>query len=231
MADLANKAALGASKKEKQYIEFEDFEKARDKIIMGLENRSLSLVMTEEEKRIAAYHETGHAIVAVTMPHSDPLHKVSIIPRKTALGITSLFPEKDRYNYSKDYLEELISILLGGRAAEELILNTLTTGAQDDIKKATSLAEQMICEWGMSSLGTINYKSDPEKAPDNGHQWSEAIKKKIDDEITKIINIAYEKAREIVSGRRAEMQRIAEALLEKETLTREEIEQLVQESP
>lgn len=223
LANLMNEAALDAERTNKDAIYPEDFETAKDKIRLGKENKSLSSVMTEEEKRIIAYHEAGHAIVAVEMPESDPLYKVSIIPRGQALGVTTLMPEKDRYNNSKDYLEELLCMLLGGRIAEEIIFGKITTGAQNDIEKVTAIAREMVCTYGMTRLGLINLRFSFE------NPLSEVTKREVDAAIREIIDRAANKSRDILKRRKAQLDRLASALLEKETLTRDEIEIILKE--
>src|SRR3989344_5214637 len=205
LANLMNEAALDAERTNKDAIYPEDFETAKDKIRLGKENKSLSSVMTEEEKRIIAYHEAGHAIVAVEMPESDPLYKVSIIPRGQALGVTTLMPEKDRYNNSKDYLEELLCMLVGGRIAEEIIFGKITTGAQNDIEKVTAIAREMVCTYGMTRLGLINLRFSFE------NPLSEVTKREVDAAIREIIDRAANKSRDILKRGKAQLDGLASA--------------------
>lgn len=227
LANLVNEAALWAAKANQNSVTLKDFELAKDKILLGKENKSLSSVMTEGEKKITATHEAGHAIIALTMPENDPLHKVSIIPRGRALGITSQLPESDRHNYTEEYLFENLCILYGGRVAEELIFQKITTGAQNDIERATKIAWNMVCELGMSKLGPINFNRNENL--DNPYFISEETKAKVDEEIRNILDRARDKARTIIMTNHVKLQRIADALIEKETLDRQEIEKLFNE--
>lgn len=221
LANLVNEAALRAGKNGSETVILADFEKAKDKILLGDENRSLSSVMDEKEKEIIAYHEAGHTILACLLPESDPIHKVSIIPRGRALGITSQLPEKDRYNYSNRYLLTRLTILFGGRAAEELQFDSVTTGAQNDIEVATELARKMVCDFGMSSLGLVKYSSGQE---DVFHgQFSETTKKDIDDAIRRLIKEAHEKASDLLKNNKNKLDKLSRVLMEKETLDGEEV--------
>ena len=227
MTNLINEATLNAAKENKKLVDFKNLEFAKDKILLGRENKSLSSVMTEEEKKVTAIHEAGHALVALLMPENDPLHKVSIIPRGRALGITSQLPEKDRYNYSEEYLFENLCILYGGRSAEKLVLGKISAGAQNDIERATELARNMVCELGMSPLGPINYSQK------NDAYWnpkvSEETMREIDVEIKRLTDKACGKAESLIKENLAKLHRIASVLMERETLGREEIEELVKE--
>ncbi len=227
LANLVNEAALNAAKESKESVSMKDFEFAREKILMGRENKSLSSVMTEAEKKITAVHEAGHALVAVMMPGNDPLYKVSIIPRGRALGITSQLPEKDRYNVSQEYLMENLSILFGGRVAEKKVFDRITAGAQNDIERASELARTMVCELGMSELGPVNFNQK------NDSPWSnqsEQTQREIDMEVRKILDKAYQDAETVINKHSGKLEKIANALMEKETLEREEIEKIVKES-
>ena len=225
LANLVNEAALLAAQDEtKTAITTEDFEKARDRVTLGNENKSLSSVMTESEKRVIAYHEAGHAIVAIQMPESDPIDKITIIPRGQTLGATSLISDRDRYNNTKSYLEELISILVAGRIAEEICLNKITVGAQNDIERLTAIAREMVMSFGMSELGLVNFKFSPE------NPLSEATRREVDLEIRQITKRAENRAREILMSRRNQLDRSAKALLERETIYREDIEKILKES-
>jgi len=227
LANLVNEAALSAAKGGKKSVSMKDFEFAREKILMGRENKSLSSVMTEAEKKVTAVHEAGHALVAVMMPGNDPLYKVSIIPRGRALGVTSQLPEKDRYNVSQEYLMENLSILFGGRVAEKKVLGNITAGAQNDIERASEIARNMVCELGMSELGPINFNQKDDSPWSN---QSEETQREIDLEVRKIVNKAYKDAEAIVNEHEGKLRKIADALIERETLDRKEIETLVKES-
>ncbi len=230
LANLVNEAALIAAKKNKNKIEMEDFEEAKDKILLGKERKSI--IISPEEKKNTAYHESGHTIVAKKLPHADPIHKVTIIPRGRALGITQQMPIDDRYTYTKEYLETQIAILMGGRVAEELVLNHMTTGAGNDIERATKLARKMVCEWGMSSLGPISFGEKDEeiflgKELIRHKDYSERTAILIDKEVEKIVKNGYDTAKKILLENMDALHRMANALLEKETLTSDEIDKIL----
>ncbi len=230
LANIVNEAALIAAKKGKDKIEMEDFEEAKDKIILGKERRSM--IISPEEKKNTAYHESGHTIVAKKLPHADPIHKVTIIPRGRALGVTQQMPVDDRYTYTKEYLETQIAILMGGRVAEELVLNHMTTGAGNDIERATQLARKMVCEWGMSSLGPISFGEKNEeiflgKELIRHKDYSERTAILIDKEVEKIVKNGYDTAKKILIENIDALHRMAKALLEKETLTSDEIDRIL----
>lgn len=232
IANLVNEAALRAARLNKQAVEMEDFEYAKDKVMMGAERRSLAL--SEEEKRIVAYHEGGHALVAALLPNADPLHKVTIIPRGMALGLTQQLPEEDRYLLPKSYLEDELTVLLGGRIAEEVVFGAdrITTGAGNDLERATELARKMVCEWGMSNLGPLTFGKREEaiflgKEFARHQDYSESTAVAIDSEIKRLVEEAYRRAQELVQKHRPVLDRIAEALLEREVLEGEEVYQLV----
>ncbi|HET9481526.1 MAG TPA: ATP-dependent zinc metalloprotease FtsH [Candidatus Polarisedimenticolia bacterium] len=231
LANLVNEAALSAAREGKKAVAMRDFEQAKDKVLMGAERKSL--VISEEEKRTTAYHEAGHALVAYMHPHSDPLHKVTIIPRGMALGLTQQLPIDDRHTYSTEYLEGRISVAMGGRLAEEIFLNTMTTGAGNDIEMATELARKMVCEWGMSSnMGPLTFGKKEEqiflgKELAQHKDYSESTAIMIDREVKRIITEGYERAKQIVLNNKEPLQRIAEALLEREVLDAEEVARLV----
>ncbi len=233
IANLVNEAALIAAKRGRKKILMRDFEEARDKVLMGVERKSL--VIKEEEKRNIAYHETGHALVSKFMKEADPIHKVSIVPRGLALGSTQPLPVDDRHNFSKEYCSAQLAVLLGGRAAEADALNTLTTGAGNDIEKATELARKMVCEWGMSEkLGAVTFgKRDQEiflgKELATRYNYSEETARQIDSEIKRFVEEAEKTARKIVKEHRAVMEKMVEKLLEKEVITGEEIDKIVKE--
>jgi len=230
LANLVNEAALSAARLGKDLIGMFDFEFAKDKVLMGGERRSM--VISFEERRNTAYHEAGHAFVARTMPHAAPIHKVTIIPRGRALGVTQQLPIDDRHTYGKDYLLSQAAVLMGGRAAEEVFLNHQTTGAGNDLERATELARKMVCEWGMSdSMGPLTFGRKEEqiflgKEFARHIDYSEETARQIDREIRKIVSESYEQAKRIIAENKETVQRIAEALLERETLEASEIEAL-----
>jgi len=232
LANLVNEAALLAARKGKKKVEAEDFEIAKDKVIMGVERRSL--IISEEEKRNTAYHEAGHALVAFLEPHADPLHKVTIIPRGMALGVTQQLPEDDKHTYTKEYLLATLSVMMGGRAAEEMFMGHQTTGAGNDIERATELARKMVCEWGMSEkIGPLTFgKRDEQiflgREIARHRDYSEATAIEIDREVRKIVTDAWERARSLLAENRDALVRLAEALLEREVLDAEQIRILVE---
>jgi cell division protease FtsH len=227
LANLINEAALLAARSNKDQVGMEDLEAAKDKVMMGAERRSL--VITEKEKKVTAYHEAGHAVVALFLPEADPVHKVSIIPRGRALGVTMYLPEEEKYNESKGGLESVICRLLGGRVAEELVFGEITSGASSDIERATAIARKMVCEWGMSEkIGPLAFgEKDGEVflGRDLGHvkNYSEATAIEIDSEIRRIVQENYQRTRKILEENLEGVTRVAEALLEKETLNGSEI--------
>lgn len=227
LANLVNEAALNAAKESKQFVSMKDFEFAREKFLMGRENKSLSSVMTEAEKRVTAIHEAGHALVAVMMPGSDPLYKVTIIPRGRALGTTSQLPERDRYNVSEEYLMGTLTILYGGRVAEAKVLSSITTGAQNDIERASKIARTMVCELGMSELGPINFNRNNDSPCSN---QSETTQREIDLEVKEILKEAYANAEIIINKHEDKLHKIANALIERETLEIKEVEALIKDS-
>jgi cell division protease FtsH len=233
LANLVNEAALLAARKSKSKVEMSDFEAAKDKVLMGVERRSM--IISETEKRNTAYHEAGHTLVAKLTPGTDPIHKVSIIPRGRALGLTQQLPIDDRYTYSKDYLEKALSVLLGGRAAEEIALNHMTTGAGNDLERATELARRMVTEWGMSEkLGPLTFgKKDEQiflgREIAKHKDYSEKTAVDIDEEVKRIVTDAYEKAKALLSENRDILDAFAKTLLEKETMDGAEIDALIKE--
>ena len=234
LENLVNEAALLAARKSKKEIEMDDFEHAKDKVLMGVERRSM--IIPYQERRNAAYHEAGHALVAKMIPGSDPIHKVTIIPRGRALGITQQLPIDERHTYPKDYLLDNITILLGGRVAEELVLHHKTTGAGNDIERATELARKMVCEWGMSDLlGPLNYGKKEEhiflgKEIAQHRDFSEQTAQKIDEELQKTVKDCFERAKQLVLGNMDALHAIANKLLEKEALDGQEIDVIIKES-
>ncbi len=234
LKNILNEAALLAARKGKDLIDNEDLEEAKDKILMGVEHKSK--IISKRDREITAYHEAGHVIVAKNMPDADPIHKVSIIPRGMALGVTQQMPEEDRLNYSKEQIITQITILMGGRAAEEIAFDTETTGATNDFQKATDLARRMVCDWGMSDkMGHLTYQNRNEEVflgRDFAVQkfYSEQTAREIDLEIKNIIENAYKTASHILLTNKQSLSKLAEALLEKEVLIDEEIEKILNES-
>jgi cell division protease FtsH len=223
LANVVNEAALLAARAGRRTVESSDLEAARDKVLMGVERKSL--IMTEDERINCAYHEAGHAIVAARLPEADPLHKVTIIPRGRALGVTMQLPENDRHTHTRDYLEAKVAILMGGRVAEELFLRHMTSGAGNDIERATEIARHMVCEFGMSPLGPVAFHrpSGPFASDDQACGFSEATARRVDDEIREIVMRGYESARQILESDRNAVRSLAEELLERESLDGDEI--------
>src|SRR5438094_293826 len=226
LANMVNEAALSAARQNRKAVLQYDFEVAKDKVLMGVERKSL--ILSEEEKKVTAYHEAGHALVAAKLPHSDPVHKVTIIPRGMALGVTMQLPIDDKHNYNKEYLETQIAIMMGGRIAEELFLNQMSTGAGNDIERATELARKMVCEFGMSDLGPLTFGKKEEqiflgREIAQHRDYSEATAIKIDDEVRRLIGQGYNTAKGILGEHRDTLVRIAAALLEREVLDANEI--------
>ncbi len=230
LANLVNESALNAARQNRKVVMMIDFEVAKDKILMGAERKSM--ILTDAEKRTTAYHEAGHAIVAVVVPNADPLHKVSIIPRGMALGITMQLPTDDKHNYSKVYCEDQLSILMGGRIAEELYLNQMTTGASNDIERATEMARKMVCEWGMSQLGPLSFGKKEEqiflgRELSQHRDYSEETAIRIDEEVKKIVSTAYDRAHAIIRENAEGLAKVAEALLVREILDGAEVKTLM----
>lgn len=231
LENLVNEAALNAARTDKKYLEMVDFEHAKDKVIMGSERRSM--VISEEDKKMTAYHEAGHTLVGFVLPGLDPIHKVTIIPRGMALGLTQTLPEKDQLSFSKKQAENWIAFAFGGRAAEAIVYDDYTAGAANDIERATSLARRMVCEWGMSPLGPLAFEK--REGPvflglQHGHtqkDYSEAKAEEIDKEVSRIINTGYEVAVKILKEKRDALERITQALLEFETIDGAEVAMLV----
>ncbi|HYY57197.1 MAG TPA: ATP-dependent zinc metalloprotease FtsH, partial [Pyrinomonadaceae bacterium] len=230
LANLVNEAALNAARYNKKLVAMPDFELAKDKVLMGAERKSM--VISNEEKRITAYHEAGHTLVGLKVPNADPVHKVTIIPRGMALGVTQQLPEGDRHNYSKEYLLGQIAILMGGRIAEELFLSNITTGASNDIERATELARAMVCEYGMSELGPLTFGKKEEqiflgREIAQHRDFSEDTAIKIDQEVKGIISGQYARAKQIIEENRDTMVRLSETLLERESLDGVQIRRIV----
>ncbi len=235
LENLVNEAALQAAKLNQEELDMRDFEYAKDKVLMGRERRSL--ILSDDEKRITAYHEGGHALAARLLPGSDPVHKVTIIPRGRALGVTMQLPEEDRHGYSRNYLRNNLVVLLGGRVAEELIMDDITTGASNDIERVTKMARKMVCEWGMSeTIGTLSIGETGEEVF-IGREWvqnknySEDTAKLVDAEVKRIVEEAHERCRKLLQDNVETLHRIAGALLERETITGDDLNLLMDNKP
>ena len=235
LANLVNEAALNAARYNQKVVQMQDFEFAKDKVLMGSERRSM--IISDEEKKVTAVHEGGHALLAVLLPYADPIHKVTIIPRGMALGVTQQLPVDDKHNYSRDYLNDQIAILLGGRLAEELTNGNITTGAGNDLDRATEMARRMVCEWGMSeSIGPLTYGKKEEQVFlgrdfAQSQDYSEGTAIRIDQEIKRIVTDNYERARDLLSSHKDELVRIAEELLIREVLDAEQVTRLAKGLP
>ena len=231
LANLVNEAALLAARHSQKFVMMRDFESSKDKVLMGAERKSM--IITDEEKKITAFHEGGHALLAALLPHADPLHKVTIIPRGMALGVTQQLPTEERHNWTRDQLDDRIAVCMGGRIAEELTFNQVTTGAQNDIEQATEMARKMVCEWGMSeSMGPLTYGKKEEAIflgkEFNRHQdYSEATALKIDAEVKRIVTEQYERASSLLTEKKEVLGRVAEALLEFEVLDGSQLRQIM----
>jgi cell division protease FtsH len=222
LANLVNEAALLAARTGQQTISTADLDAARDKVLMGVERKSL--VMTEDERRTTAYHEAGHTVIAALLPLADPIHKVTIIPRGRALGVTMQLPEADRHTHSKDYLEGQLAILMGGRVAEEVFTGRITSGAGNDIERATEIARRMVCEFGMSSFGPIAFRrAGAPWEDDGGTGFSEATARRVDEEIRDLVMRGYETARRLIGRHRDAVEALAEELLQVESLDAEAV--------
>ena len=235
LANLVNEAALFAARKSKRLVDMEDFELAKDKIMMGAERKSM--VMSEEERKNTAYHESGHTVVAKLLPKSDPVHKVTIIPRGRALGVTMQLPEQDRYSYDRDYLLQRIAVLFGGRIAEEIFMLQMTTGAGNDFERATGMARDMVTRYGMSdALGPMVYAENEGevflgRSITTQKNESEATMQKVDQEIRRIIDEQYALARKLIEENRDKVEAMAKSLLEWETLDTDQVEDIMQNRP
>ena len=231
LANLVNEAALNAARYNQKTVRMHDFEFAKDKVLMGSERRSM--IISEEEKKVTAIHEAGHALLAVMLPHADPVHKVTIIPRGMALGVTMQLPEADKHNYTRDYLNDQIAILLGGRLAEEITTGGMTTGAGNDLERSTELARKMVCEWGMSdAMGPLTFGKKEEQIflgrEIAQHQdYSEDTAIRIDHEIKRFVQSNYERAKGVLEEHRVSLERIAEELLVREVLDAEQVRRIV----
>mgnify|MGYP000453971787 CR=1 FL=1 len=231
LANLVNEAALLAARNDKKAVSMDDFEEAKDKVMMGVERRSM--VISEKEKKTTAYHEAGHALVASLLPGTDPLHKVTIIPRGSALGVTMQLPVDEQHTYQKGYLYNSLAILMGGRCAEEICLGEMTTGAGNDIERATEMARKMVCEWGMSEkMGPLSYGSKEEQVFlgrdfSNQKNFSDQTAKLIDQEVKTLVMGGYNRASELLKKNRDILENLAQALLERETLTGDEVKNVI----
>ena len=235
LANLVNEAALFAARGNKRLVDMEDFERAKDKIMMGAERRSM--VMPEEERKNTAYHESGHAVVAKLLPKTDPVHKVTIIPRGRALGVTMQLPTEDRYSQDRVRLLNTITVLFGGRIAEELFMNQMTTGASNDFQRATDLARRMVTQWGMSdSLGPMVYGEEEGeiflgRSVTTHKNMSEATLQKVDGEIRRILDEQYALARRLLEENRDKVEAMTAALLELETIDADQINDIMAGKP
>jgi len=234
LANLVNEAALWAARQNRKFVTMADFEMSKDKVLMGVERKSM--ILSDEEKKNTAYHEAGHALVAAMTPGADPVHKVTIIPRGMALGLTMQLPEADKHTYTREYLEGMLAVLMGGRSAEEIFLGHITTGAGNDIERATDIARNMVCEWGMSELGPLAYGKKDEaiflgREIAQHRDFSEDTAVQIDKEVKRIVNSAYDRARNLLSSNRDVLERVAQALLEREVIDAAEVKLLMEGKP
>ena len=231
LANLVNEAALWAARQSRKYVMMADFEMSKDKVLMGVERKSM--ILSEEEKKNTAYHEAGHALVAEMTPGADPVHKVTIIPRGMALGLTMQLPIDDKHTYTKEHLEAMLTVLMGGRSAEEIFLGHITTGAGNDIERATEIARNMVCEWGMSGLGPLAFGKKEEaiflgREIAQHRDYSEDTAIQIDKEVKRIVNLCYERAKSTLNSNRDTLDRIAQALLVREVLDANEVKLLIE---
>jgi len=229
LANLVNEAALNAARLNKKKLSNEDFESAKDKVLMGPERKSL--IISDKEKLMTAYHEAGHTLVGMNLPHTDPIHKVSIMPRGGALGVTQTLPNEDLLSLTNDRAENFIAFLMGGRCAEEIVYGQMTSGASNDIERATGLARSMVCKWGMSEkMGPINYhKSSPSAFTGMGEStdYSEKTAQEIDEEINRIVEKNYKQAINILKSNRDGLDRLASALMAWETIDFQQVKDVV----
>ena len=231
LANLVNEAALNAARYNQKTVQMQDFEFAKDKVLMGSERRSM--IISEEEKMVTAIHEAGHALLAVLLPHADPIHKVTIIPRGMALGVTQQLPVDDKHNYSRLHLDDQIAILLGGRIAEELTNDSVTTGAGNDLDRATELARRMVCEWGMSeAMGPLTFGRKEEqifigREIAQRQDYSENTALLIDQEIKRIVTDNYDRARSVLKAHHGALVSMAKELLIREVLDAEQVKRMV----
>ena len=231
LANMINEGALFAARQNRKVVTMHDFELAKDKVMMGTERRSM--ILTDEEKKNTAYHEAGHALVAALIGDADPLHKVTIIPRGSALGVTMQLPLVDKHTYDRDFLKSRLAILMGGRIAEELFLEHMTTGAGNDIEQATEMARQMVCEWGMSAMGPLSFGKKEEqiflgREIAQHRDYSEATAIRIDAEVSNFVKTGYDRAKKIITENSEALVRIAVALLEREVIDGDEVLALIE---
>jgi cell division protease FtsH len=235
LANLVNEAALNAARYNQKVVRMFDFEFAKDKVLMGSERRSM--IISDEEKRVTAIHEAGHALLTVLLPHADPIHKVTIIPRGMALGLTQQLPVDEKHNYSRDYLNDQIAILLGGRIAEEITMDSLTTGAGNDLERSTEMARRMVCEWGMSdAMGPLTFGKKEEQIflgrEIAQHQdYSEDTALKIDHEVKRFVTDNYHRAHGLLAEHKATLLKIADELLAREVLDADQVRRLAKGLP
>ncbi len=231
LANLVNEAALNAARYNQKVVRMVDFEFAKDKVLMGAERRSM--IISDEEKRVTAIHEAGHAVLAVKLPHADPIHKVTIIPRGMALGLTMQVPVDEKHNYSRDYLNDRIAILLGGRIAEEIMIGQITTGAGNDLERATEMAHSMVCEWGMSdAMGPLTFGKKEEqiflgREIAQRSDYSEDTALRIDQEVKRIVTESYQRALKVLQDHRSGLQGLADALLSREVLDADQVHRII----
>jgi cell division protease FtsH len=230
LANLVNEAALLAARRGQKVVNMAEFESSKDKVLMGAERKSM--IITDEEKKVTAYHEGGHALLAAILPHADPVHKVTIIPRGMALGLTQQLPTEEKHNWTKEQLEDRIAVCMGGRIAEDLAFKAISTGASNDIEQATEMARRMVCEWGMSALGPLAYGKKDEaiflgKEFGRSQDYSEATAIQIDEEVRRIVTQQFERGTGLLKERFADLTTIAEALLEHESLDGIQVLQIV----
>jgi cell division protease FtsH len=234
LANLVNEAALWAARQNRKFVMMADFEMSKDKVLMGVERKSM--ILSDEEKKNTAYHEAGHALVAAMTPGADPVHKVTIIPRGMALGLTMQLPTDDKHSYTREYLEAMLAVLMGGRSAEEIFLGHITTGAGNDIERATEIARNMVCEWGMSELGPLAFGKKDEaiflgREITQHRDYSEDTAIQIDKEVRRIVSSGYDQAKSILNNNREILERIAVALLEREVIDANEVKMLMEGKP
>src|SRR5260370_163376 len=234
LVNLVNEAALWAARQNRKSVMMVDFEMSKDKVLMGVERKSM--ILSDEEKKNTAYHEAGHALVAARTPRADPVHKVTIIPRGMALGLTMQLPEDDKHTYTREYLEAMLAVLMGGRSAEEIFVGNITAGAGNDIERATDLARNMVCEWGMSELGPLSYGKKDEaiflgREIAQHRDYSEDTAIQIDKEVKRIVNEGYENAKKLLLNNRDKLERIAQALLVREVIDANEVKLLMEGKP
>lgn len=231
LENLLNEATLYAGREKRNVVTMEDVDKARDKVMMGLKREGMQI--SEEERKMLAYHEAGHALVAAVLPHSDPIHKVTIVPRGKAMGVTQQLPEKEKYLYNREYLLDRLAVVMGGRAAEQLIFNTATSGAQNDLKQVAQLSRKMVTEWGMSErFGHISFGSSEQEVflgrdMSRQREYSDSTAREIDEEVRAISKEAFDRAAQVLEDNREALDKVAELLLEKEEIPGEEVDKFL----